>query len=82
MAKILGDGPCGPSVRKNYYSTGCRGLLPSLAFQFRGHGDVGFEHLRYRTSALGVVGGLLERSLIRVGDVAYDIQMNRGDGPA
>src|SRR5580704_5530840 len=82
MAKILGDGPHGPSVRKNYYSTGCRRLLPSLAFELRGHGDIGFEQLRYWTSALGIFRRFLERSLIRVGHPADYIQMNRGDGPA
>src|SRR5580698_5862218 len=67
---------------KNHYSTVCRGLLPSLACERGGHGDVGLEQFRHWASALRIFRRLLEGSLIGVGYTANDIQMNRSDRPA
>src|SRR5580658_10843413 len=55
---------------------------PRLAFEFRRHRNIRFERLGNGAAALGILRCLLEGSLIGVGHVADDVEMNRSDGPA
>src|SRR5271163_286364 len=75
-----------PGFRLQILELGCRYPMPaarnSLPFQLSVHRDVRLKHLGYRAAALGILGGLLESSLIGVGYVADHIEMNRGDRPA
>src|SRR5260370_38966832 len=51
-----------------------------LAFELGIHGDVGFEHARYRTAFLGVFGRFGKLCLVRARDLRRHLKMDGGDG--